>query len=549
MRIGMSRMSARFLAAMLAVVALGCFAPRHAQGAEGVPYASLWGDYTTSVPAGWTATYDWEGRHYAQVAFKGVEPGYGLVVCWYIRHSTHRMPDGAPETYSDTEDYIKQMVECVYPGGPVEPTQEVQAGKRTAKRLVVHYPRTSDLHVTARLGAGVGDDIRRGPGQHAYTILPMPSGWYALVYFAPEGGYEKYVACYDRMVAAFALKSWDGLELPPTEADAKQLETLVSVIMSRGNVAAPPTVKSREDERGRVLEPTIIPHLYAEKDVDLREQVIALVPKLKPAPAIPEGATRDFVRGVTFMKAAKGVSDYRTAVDAFQSALSSAPWWGDAYCNLGIALESAERYDEATEAIDWYLKTKPSESDAAEAKKRIYEIRAKQELAAKKKDELSSRLSSAESAFNSGNYGQALEVFREVAKVADEGGAEEGVALQVYRDLGFVYREGKGVAQDYAEAAKWWRKAAEKGDAPAQSELGLAYYHGRGVTVDYSEAVKWYRKAIEQGNAVAMNNLGVCYENGNGVPRDRTEAVNWYRKAAQAGSKVAQDNLRKLGEK
>jgi len=250
------------------------------------------------------------------------------------------------------------------------------------------------------------------------------------------------------------------------------------------------------------------------------------------------------------MKAAKGVSDYRTAVDAFQSALSSAPWWGDAYYNLGIALESAERYDEATEAIDWYLKTKPSESDVAQAQKKIYEIQAKQELAAKKKAELSSRLNSAESDFNNnGNYGQALEVFREVAKAADEGGAEDRVAVQVYKDLGFVYREGKGVTQDYAEAAKWWRKAAEKGYAPAQCELGLAYYYGLGVNLDYAEAVKWYRKAVEQGNAAAMCCLGVCYRTGNGVPRDRAEAVNWYRKAAKAGSTTAQDNLREMGEK
>ena len=33
---------------------------------------------------------------------------------------------------------------------------------------------------------------------------------------------------------------------------------------------------------------------------------------------------------------------------------------------------------------------------------------------------------------------------------------------------------------------------------------------------DYAEAVKWYRKAAEQGNAIAQNNLGVMFARGVG---------------------------------
>jgi uncharacterized protein len=32
--------------------------------------------------------------------------------------------------------------------------------------------------------------------------------------------------------------------------------------------------------------------------------------------------------------------------------------------------------------------------------------------------------------------------------------------------------EGRGVARDYAEAVRWYRKAAEQGDADAQCDLG-----------------------------------------------------------------------------
>ena len=47
--------------------------------------------------------------------------------------------------------------------------------------------------------------------------------------------------------------------------------------------------------------------------------------------------------------------------------------------------------------------------------------------------------------------------------------------------------------------------------------------------------MKWYRKAAEQGDAKAQNNLGVVYDRGEGVPQDDAEAVKWYRKAAEQG--------------
>ncbi|MCH8098520.1 MAG: sel1 repeat family protein [Proteobacteria bacterium] len=50
---------------------------------------------------------------------------------------------------------------------------------------------------------------------------------------------------------------------------------------------------------------------------------------------------------------------------------------------------------------------------------------------------------------------------------------------------------------DYATALREWRPLAEQGDAEAQFNLGLMYYKGRGVPQDYAEAVKWYRLAAE----------------------------------------------------
>ena len=47
------------------------------------------------------------------------------------------------------------------------------------------------------------------------------------------------------------------------------------------------------------------------------------------------------------------------------------------------------------------------------------------------------------------------------------------------------------------------------------------YDEGRGVPENDTEAVKWYRKAAEQGDASAQYNLGVMYANGWGRSRGR----------------------------
>ncbi len=59
------------------------------------------------------------------------------------------------------------------------------------------------------------------------------------------------------------------------------------------------------------------------------------------------------------------------------------------------------------------------------------------------------------------------------------------------------------------------RARAEKGNARSQCELGDVFSLGRlGVARDEAEAVKWYRKAAEQGDAEGQLGLGLCYEYG-----------------------------------
>ena len=59
--------------------------------------------------------------------------------------------------------------------------------------------------------------------------------------------------------------------------------------------------------------------------------------------------------------------------------------------------------------------------------------------------------------------------------------------------------------------------------------------------------MRWYRKAAEQGDAAAQFNLGVMYANGEGVPEDYVKAYAWMNLAAAQGQKDAvksKDRLR-----
>lgn len=60
---------------------------------------------------------------------------------------------------------------------------------------------------------------------------------------------------------------------------------------------------------------------------------------------------------------------------------------------------------------------------------------------------------------------------------------------------------------DYATALKEFREAAEQGNPKAQFHLGLMYERAWGVSEDRAEAARWYRKAAEQGHNLAPRAL------------------------------------------
>ncbi len=156
--------------------------------------------------------------------------------------------------------------------------------------------------------------------------------------------------------------------------------------------------------------------------------------------------------------------------------------------------------------------------------------------------------------------------------------------LKAQSKLGELYEVGKGVEQDTNQAVRWYKKAADGGDAQAkraleflpydesaidQSPLAEAerlykageykyaiveferlakegnpqaqYMYGRmllnaqGTVRDYDTALEWTKKAADQGNVKAQYSMGLYYKNGWGVEKDNTQAADWFSKAAANG--------------
>ena len=125
-------------------------------------------------------------------------------------------------------------------------------------------------------------------------------------------------------------------------------------------------------------------------------------------------------------------------------------------------------------------------------------------------------------------------VLRAAALKGDPGAAYE---------VGVRFAEGKGVAANFDEAAKWYDRAAQAGVVPALFRLGTFYEKGLSVKKDVDIARRYYMQAAERGNAKAMHNLAVLDADGGGNGANYKNASQWFRKAADRGVADSQYNL------
>jgi TPR repeat protein len=101
--------------------------------------------------------------------------------------------------------------------------------------------------------------------------------------------------------------------------------------------------------------------------------------------------------------------------------------------------------------------------------------------------------------------------------------------------------------RNYAVASRIFIPLARRGNASAQTYLGFLFETGRGVPQNYPEAAIWYRCAAEQGDSLAQYSLALLYDKGQGVPQDIVEANKWLNlstAAAPRGAREARARLR-----
>ena len=138
---------------------------------------------------------------------------------------------------------------------------------------------------------------------------------------------------------------------------------------------------------------------------------------------------------------------------------------------------------------------------------------------------------------------QLIDVFRRLKRLAEEGYGK------AYFVLARIYWGGQGVEKDIElndyfskKSFAWLTNHNRLNDPEIWRDLGWTYKNGRGVEQDNEQAVYWYRKAAEQGDGISQTHLGYIYSNG----QDVEQAVNWYRKAAEQGNALGQLSLGKM---
>ncbi len=138
------------------------------------------------------------------------------------------------------------------------------------------------------------------------------------------------------------------------------------------------------------------------------------------------------------------------------------------------------------------------------------------------------------------NADQKLPVTERLSKAARwfRRAAEKGHAPSQYR-LATLYELGQGAPKDQAQAMMWYSRAAENGHVKAMHNLAVLSITGSNRSANYLTAAKWFAEAAKHGLRDSEYNLGVLYERGLGVPKDPAIAYRWFSLAANQGDTKA----------
>jgi TPR repeat protein len=102
--------------------------------------------------------------------------------------------------------------------------------------------------------------------------------------------------------------------------------------------------------------------------------------------------------------------------------------------------------------------------------------------------------------------------------------------------VGICYQEGRGIKRDLVKAVEFYERAANPANGnlfEAQIRLGDMYRYGGGLVQDDATSFKWYKLAADQGDASAMARVAHCYQQGEGTSKNEASATE-YRDDANA---------------
>ncbi len=96
-------------------------------------------------------------------------------------------------------------------------------------------------------------------------------------------------------------------------------------------------------------------------------------------------------------------------------------------------------------------------------------------------------------------------------------------------------KNGIGVDENIAEAAKYYELAADLGHPEAAYQYAMCCENETGVNKNMGEAAKYYKLAADCRHVEAAYQYAMCCENETGVNRNMVEAAKYYKLAADCG--------------
>jgi TPR repeat protein len=102
-----------------------------------------------------------------------------------------------------------------------------------------------------------------------------------------------------------------------------------------------------------------------------------------------------------------------------------------------------------------------------------------------------------------------------------------------------LYKQGKGVPHDDAQAAEWLKRAADNHNTAGMIEYAIMLFNGEGVERNENAAAHLMLKAAARNNPVAQNRVARILAAGRGLPKDMIEAMKWHLLARASGLKDA----------